>query len=178
MTIEQPNAPLADLAPDPVEFAPWPTLVENDDLLLGRLTFDVGSPLATSVREGLSYALPPSPQPQSRDLEASFISTARGTIIRFGFSDVIAFRVLDENGLIQLWEASRATPRPAQTTFRATGHAWSRESMIAFLGEGAKARFSYFVATNEWCLEVICNAEPEVVEIGPAIIARAEANGS
>ncbi|WP_342249554.1 hypothetical protein [Sphingomonas sp. OTU376] len=84
---------------------------------------------------------------------------------------MIAFRVLDENGLLDLWHASASTPRPGQTTFRATGHPWSQESFLAFLGAGDCPRFSYFIATSDLCLELVCSADPAVEIVGPALVA-------
>jgi hypothetical protein len=163
------TTPTLDLTAAGVEFAPWPTIVENDDLYLGRLSFDIGSPLVTN-RTGLSYALPPSTQSRTGELDALFVSVNRGTAIQFSFNDVIAFRVLDENGLLELWNASATKPRPARTTFRARGHAWADESFLVFLDEGNEARFSYFIATDGWCLEVVCHEEPSVQENGSAVV--------
>lgn len=164
--------PVLDLTADGVEFAAWSTTVESDDLHLGRLSFDLGSPLVTYIQEGLSYALPPPVSRQHRELEATFISKDKDAVVLFRFDQIIAFRVLDENGLLELWEASSKTPRPAQTTFRARGHAWANESFLVFLGEGLKSRFSYFIATDDWCLEVVCVSEPEVSITEPAVIAK------
>jgi hypothetical protein len=167
-----------DITRDGVEFAPWSTCVETDDLHFFRLGFDLGSPLVTDFRRGLSYSLPSVSNPRAHELEATFISIDKGAEIRFAFDDVIAFRVLDENGLLELWEASAITPRPAETTFRARGHAWANESFLVFLGDGESPRFSYLVATSDLCLEVVCSREPKVTEVGPAVITKADASGS
>jgi hypothetical protein len=55
-------------------------------------------------------------------------------------------------------------------------HAWASESVLAFLGNELNPRFSYLVATNDLCLEVVCSPSPEVTEIGPAVITKAEAS--
>ena len=170
MTTDETAASIIDLTADGVEFASWSTIVENDDLHLGRLSFDLGSPLVTYVQERLTYALPAADHLQGQELQASYVSKEKGTIIRFGFRDVVAFRVLDEDGLLELWNASSLAPRPAQTTFRARGHAWASESLLVFLSEEQTARFSYFVVTAGWCLEVVCRAEPVVAEVGAAIV--------
>jgi hypothetical protein len=170
VTDEASKTSVIDLTAAGVEFAPWATIVENDELHLGRLSFDIGSPLVTFPKKGITYDLPPAAQPQARELEAFFISTDRETIVQFSFNEVIAFRVLDEGGLLELWEASASKPRPAQTTFRARGHAWADESLLVFLGERNEARFSYFVATDDMCVEVVCLETPEVKEIGAAVI--------
>ena len=114
--------------------------------------------------------LPSSEPPQRQTLEATFVSVTKTAVIRFGFSGVIAFRVLDENGLLELWQASAATPRPAHATFRARGHKWADESFLVFLAEGDAPRFSYFVATRSTCLEVVCYDEPSVSNLGPALV--------
>lgn len=160
-----------DFTANGVEFSPWSTEVENDQLFLGRLSFEEGAPLVTLPEEGLALSLP-SGRTQDHALEATFVSSDKKAVIRFGFNGVIAFRVLDENGLLELWSASAATPRPAQSTFRARGHKWMDESFLVFLDRGEKARFSYFVATNDLCLEVVCRDEPEVTEIGPAVVTK------
>ncbi len=163
-----PDIPVINLTKDGVEFAPWPTIVENDDLCLGRLSFDLGAPLVTLNQEGISYSPPQSAAPPCQELQATFFSIEKRAVIRFKWNDVIAFRVLDENGLLQIWEASAAAPRPAQSTFRARGHAWADESFLVFFSGGEKARYSYFVATDDWCLEVVSHSEPEVADMGPA----------
>jgi hypothetical protein len=169
MANDDTHTQVVDFTARGVEFAPWPTLVENDELHLGRITFDVGSPIVTYIQERLAYSLPSVSPEQTYSLEATFISASKGRIFRFGF-DPIAFRVLDENGLVELWNASASAPRPAQATFRARGHGWAAESFLVFLGEGDLPRYSYFVATSDLCLEVVCDSEPSVFDVGPAVI--------
>lgn len=170
MTDEAAKTLVIDLTSAGVEFAPWSTIVENDELYLGRLSFDIGSPLVTFPKEGRTYELPSSSHLQAEELEAYFVSTDRETVIQFSFNEVIAFRVLQENGLLELWDASTSNPRPARTTFRARGHGWADDSFLVFLGEHNEARFSYFVATEHLCLEVVCFQPPEVKEVGPAVV--------
>ena len=162
--------------PASIEFAAWPTVVENDDLALGRLNFDVGSPLI-SFPSGKSLALTSKGRTQQYVLEATFISVEKEQVIRFASNEVIAFRVLDENGLLDLWHASETAPRPGRTTFRATGHKWTGESFLVFLEEGEKPRFSYFIATNDLCLELVCYSDPLVEVLGPAVV-KSISNGS
>lgn len=170
MARNQCNPPSSAHTATGVEFASWPTEVENDDLWLGRLSFDIGAPLVTFMKSQTSYSLPPSDQTHDHTLQADFVSTDKQSTVRFIFQDVIAFRVLDENGLLELWDASEANPRPASTTFRARGHKWSDESLLVFTTAGPQLRFSYFIATDAHCLEVVCPEDPTVKNIGPAIM--------
>lgn len=159
-----------------VEFSPWPTEVENDDLWLGKLSFDVGAPLVTIIKDKTTYSLPSSDPSHKRTLEADFVSIDKSAVIRLIFQNVIAFRVLEENGLLELWGASDVNPRPASTTFRARGHKWSEESVLVFMAEGSELRFSYFVATDMHCLEVVCPEDPIVTNMGPALVTTQKPN--
>jgi len=173
MTNEDARVPALDFTAKGVEFAEWQTIVANDDLYLGSLTFQDRSPFVTLIQEGVTLSLRRFEDARTHALEATFISVNRKSEIRFAFNSVVAFRLLDENGLLELWEASAANPRPAHTTFRARGHQWCAESMLVFLDVRDEPRYSYFVATSDRCLEVVCQEEPEVMEIGPAIVAKA-----
>ncbi|MES2043617.1 MAG: hypothetical protein V4475_07055 [Pseudomonadota bacterium] len=167
---DEPDKSRLDLTANGVEFAAWTTEVENDDLILGRVSFDLGS-LLTSLADGTSLGLPPADPPQLKPLEATFVSVEKRAIYRFAFSGVIAFRVLDENGLTAFAQASSKTPPPANTTFRARGHKWADESVLVFLAdEGDAPRYSYFVMTSDTCLEVVCYDEPSVTDLGPAVV--------
>ncbi|WP_155912071.1 hypothetical protein [Methylobacterium sp. 77] len=165
---------MPDQTPTGIVFSPWPTDVESDDLWLGRLSFDVGTPLVIFAKDNISYSLPSTNPNHDHSLEADFVSTDKKAVIRFAFQGVIAFRMLDENGLLELWEASNSDPRSAKTTFRARGHKWSDESFLVFMAGGSEQRSSYFIATEAHCLEVVCDAEPSVTNIGPALVSHAE----
>lgn len=166
------NQSFPDLTAKGVEFAAWPTEVENDKLLFGRVSFDPGCELG-AFPDGTSLGLPPVNPRQQEMLEATFVSINKKTIFRFGFDRVIAFRVLDENGLTELAQASAETPPPAYTTFRARGHKWADESFLVFLAdEGDAPRFSYFVMTDDTCLEVVCDDEPSVTCLGSAVVTK------
>jgi len=164
--------PVLDLTAKGVEFAAWHTEVESDELWLARVAYEEAGPLVTLVREGLGFSLPETCR-QDHRLEATFISIERQAVIRFGFDAVVAYRVLDENGLTELWEASSSTPRPTGTTFRARGHRWAAESPLVFLDGGDMPRFSYFVVTAFLCLEVVCYDPPSVATLGPALVTAA-----
>lgn len=142
-----------------VQFKAWHTPVEDDDLILGRVKFDAGSPLATFA-DGTSLSLPP--EPTRFPLVATFISSNKHAIVTFGFPAVTAYRVVDENGLVELWDANAKHPRPTASTFRVRGHQWSKESFLAFVDEDPKGAFSYVVATQNLCLEVIAHLDPQI----------------
>lgn len=168
------NDPL-DLTAGGVVFGEWRTEVANDDLTL----VSVGYLFSRSVEypsDGFGLKPPNPPKPRDHDLEAIFLSKDKKAVVRFRFQNVRAFRVLDEAGLVELWEASAITPRPADTTFRVRGHGWQDESFLEWFMAAGPDYFSYMVATSLACLEVICSSEPSV-DIQPAIEHAVEISG-
>ena len=128
-----------DLTADGVQFAVWQTGVENDELNLVSLSLT-----------------------NERTLTATFVSKQKQAEVTFTFLDARAFRVVDEGGLLELWGASKDNPRPAQTTFRVRGHLWQSESPLAWIHGTSEPYFSYMIATDWDCLEVVSFEPPEV----------------
>lgn len=123
-----------------VEFAPWSTVIADDRVALLDVRFDA----------------------VERQLEALLEGEAGRILVRF--VEVGGFRVLDETGLTQLWAASEAAPRPGHTTFRVRGHRWTAESEITF-HLGTSNGWSYMIATDDDCLEVLTRVEPVVEHV-------------
>ena len=128
-----------DLTRDGVQFAKWRTAVQDDALALRSVGYS-----------------------DARILTASFTALNRKEDVEFRFPDTWAFRVLDEGALLELWAASSEAPRPAQTTFRVRGHKWQDESFLAWIHGTSEPYFSYMIATDWDCLEVVCHGRPKV----------------
>jgi hypothetical protein len=158
-----------DFTADGVQFAPWCTPVENDDLQLISVSFG-GSGEINYPNDGVSLRLPSDcAVPNSQELEATFFSREQRAVVTFKFTEVNAFRVVDEGGLLEMWEASSRTPRPAGTTFRVRGHGWQAESALAWIHGADKDHYSYMIATGWECLEVVGFKDP-AIELRPAIV--------
>jgi hypothetical protein len=151
-----------------VTFAPWDTPVANDGLTLVTLRYGVTPSRIEYPTLGFALA-PIDEEPRRFELEAVFLSREKRAAINFGFSDVSAFRVLDEAGLVELWNASAQTPRPSSATFMVRGHTWQKESeLLWFHGEN---RYSFMIATDGECLEVVTSTPP-LVEVSEARVER------
>ncbi len=86
-------------------------------------------------------------------------------IYRVTFTDIAAMRLLDEGGLLEFWQKTEARGgRPGRTTFRVRNHAWTRESVISFLPSDG---WSYVIASDDECLEVVSAAVPQVTAETP-----------
>lgn len=170
MTTAQSNE--LDLTSQGVEFAPWSTAVENDELLLLSVDYSASN-YVDFLSEGFRLTHPEISTQDISILIARFISKDKRAGVNFVFRNVCAFRMLDEHGLMELWEASAEKPRPAQSTFQVRGHAWQAESPLVWYMRPGSNYFSYMVATGWECLEVICSAEPSI-KIVPATIHQLE----
>jgi len=130
---------ILDLTADGVQFAEWQTIVQDDDLSLVSLNLT-----------------------NDHTLTATFSSHQQQSEVAFIFSNARAFRVLDEGGLLELWQAFKEKPRPAQSTFRVRGHQWQSESPLAWILGADEPYFSYMIATDWDCLEVVAFDPPEI----------------
>ena len=162
---EMPEGP--EVAQGAIEFAPWPTAVENDELWLVTLRYGDASQKVDFVSDGFSLQLAEGAAPERGVLEATFFSREKRAAIVFTFTHVSAFRVLDEHGLTDMWLASSKEERPAHTTFKVKGHKWQEESFLTWFMSSCE--FSFMIATGWDCLEVVSASEP-TIELRCAIV--------
>ena len=173
--MKEPPANTLDFTANGVEFAPWATVVEGDDLTLVSTTFKSGS-YVDYPDEGVTLTLDGEDQPYGV-LEAVFLSREKRRAVRFSCQSVWAFRVLDEGGLLELWEASSRTPRPAFATFRVRGHAWQDESVLMWVHGADSEHFSWMIATNAECLEIVTCEELQVEVLSDASVTVSSSSG-
>jgi hypothetical protein len=146
----------------PIEFAEWRTSIENDDLHLLDVVYKDGGGAFEFFTLGFGVDIPPN-RTMSKDLVARFFSADQKAIYRISCSP-IAYRVLDEHGLVELWSAAAEQGgRPGQATFKVRNHGWTRESVLSFFN-GAQDGYSYVIATGWDCLELVCFDPPEIVK--------------
>jgi hypothetical protein len=162
---QKPNNP--DDTASSIEFAAWPTLVENDELHLVSLRYGDDAKKVDFVSEGFSLELPGNETGTTSALEATFLSREKRAAVVFAFDNVSAFRVLDEHGLVDMWNASASASRPAQATFKVKGHKWQEESFLSWVMP--QCEWSFLVATGWDCLEVVTPTEP-TIELRPATV--------
>lgn len=99
-----------------------------------------------------------------KDLTARIYVYDSNTIYRVVFSTISAFRLLDEHGLIQFWtKTEELGGRPAKTTFQVRNHLWTEESTISFF-LGTDEGWSFVIASDNDCLEVLSQQPPLIVE--------------
>jgi hypothetical protein len=156
--------------PSPVEFAPWSTPIENDRLQLVEVVYGGTGLLIDLPPENLRVEVPAGRDEALPTLSARFLSLDKLKIYQISCWKPSAFRVLDEHGLTELWEAGgEQESKRGNSTFRVRNHLWNRESMLSFamVGEGA---YSYLIATDWDCLEIVTHDPPSVELVGDAVV--------
>jgi hypothetical protein len=141
-------------------------VIENDDLTLAGLNYFSTD---TVTFPDVELALPGSTEDPGYALMAMFFSRQKQAVARILFRELRAFRILDEGGLVDLWHASQKIGRPGKTTFKVRGHGWQTESELEWLMGAPPDQYSYVVATNWQCLEVVC-FEPPYIELEAAVV--------
>lgn len=136
------------------EFGRWETPFENTSVDVIDLAWGAGPlwPLVVRVQVAGSDEATQADDP----------------LCRVTFSEVSAFRALDEGGLPEFWWETKARGgRPGLTTFRVRNHAWSHESFLSFF-HGTAEGWSHVIATDGLCVEVVARNPPEITLETPA----------
>lgn len=143
------------------EFGQWRTPFENTRVEVLEVAFAPPRPwpdaAAPDYRDRSLLRAP-----GDSDLTARVYSYDTNSIYRVVFEHISAFRLLDEGGLLQFWEKTEALGgRPAKTTFKVRNHLWAEESFVSFF-LGTNDGWSFIIASDNECLEVLSAKEPVV----------------
>ena len=139
-----------------VEFAPWETPFKNAELLVLDLRFQTGHGAHENETEDIGIDSPEENGREEPELIVRLLHCEDDAVYSLVFHGVGAFRLLDEHGLLELWqETSNLGGRPAQSTFRVRNHLWSKESHLSFFSF-ATDDWSFVIATDWECVEVVC----------------------
>ncbi|HAJ90599.1 MAG TPA: hypothetical protein DCM27_06255 [Rhodospirillaceae bacterium] len=79
------------------------------------------------------------------------------------FENVYAYRVLDEHGLGELWNAAQCAGIKLNTAFRVSHHGWHTESPLSFIFGAYEGVEGSFMLKSDWeCVEIICAYAPHI----------------
>jgi hypothetical protein len=99
-------------------------------------------------------------EPDGGDLVVRVHDRDADRIFRLVFPTIAALRLVDEGGLVETWrKTAEFGGRPGRTTFRVRNHAWTHESVIAFL---ASDGWSFLIATDTDGLDVVSVTAPVI----------------
>ncbi len=144
-----------------VEFGVWDTPFMDGDITILDVSYLDGELSNEYGDERVRFSLPPTRNLGSASLVVRLFHKEDRSVYALSFKDVGAFRVLDEHGLLDVWAASDERPRPNQSTFMVRNHRWSEDSMLSFVNF-ADDGWSYLIATDFDCVEVVCSQPPKI----------------
>lgn len=151
-----------------VEFADWNTPFRYGNLHIISVEYGTGP-------HEIVYRLPDriyrlnSDQPEDAPaLKAKVLDTESNLLYEVAFPSVLGFRVLDEHGLLELWGTDTYEPKKLGGTFLVRNHMWHKESPVTFTC-GMDGEWSYMIATDDDCLEIVSSAEPVIQSLGEVV---------
>jgi len=149
---------------DALQFEEWETPFWGGDLQIIDLHWGDGS-FSCRTKEGKEFKLEENPLFKNVELQAHILDLSDGCLYRINYSQVNGFRLLDEHGLLELWEERDKQKVKLKSTFKVKNHMWSKESPLTFF-HGNSDEWSHVVSTDNECLEVVCENTPSIVKIG------------
>lgn len=141
------------------EFAQWQTPFEKGDIQILQTCFGNGGGYVGYPKEELLYEFDRTNHQPWGSLTIRLFHKETSTIYRVLFREVGAFRMLDEDSLLELGD--KANSQILGSTVRVRNHAWSRESVIGFLNH-TKDGWSWLITSENWCIEILCLGEPHI----------------
>ena len=155
--------PVHSFASGEFEFGEWRTPFSDSDVTILEVAY---APKRPDPDDKPRYYRDQSllRTPGDDDLVARVYNSDTDCIFRAVFSETIAFRLLDEHGLTQLWSKTEELGgRPAKSTFRVRNHLWTAESRISFI-HGTDDGWSFVIASDLECLEVLSVRPPLITK--------------
>ena len=148
-----------------IEFSEWNTPFRKGDLHIVSVEYGTGPYSITYHEPKRTYSLNEDHPEDSPAVVAKILDTKSETLYRLSFQTVTGFRVLDEHGLTEIWGMETYDPKELGGTFMVRGHSWHKESPITFVF-GIEGEWSYMVATNDECLEIVSASPPIIKSLG------------
>ena len=143
-----------------VTFSSWQTPFSDAKIEIIDLCFGNGG-VDSQIDEHGSFKKDAERSIGMSDLSVRVLVYETREVCQLHYKDVFAFRVVDEGGLNEIWQAtSEQGGRPGETTFRVAGHTWSKENEFGFANVSEQGAF--MLATDWDCLEVLCIEPPEI----------------
>lgn len=151
-----------------IEFADWNTPFRHGTLHIVSVEYGTGACEIVCHRPYQTYRLN-SDQPENAPaLKARVLDTESNLLYEISFASILGFRLLDEHGLLELWDTDAYKARKPGGTFLVRNHSWHKESPLTFAC-GMDGEWSYMLATDNDCVEVVSAAEPAVRSLGEVI---------
>ncbi|WP_192890952.1 hypothetical protein [Vibrio bathopelagicus] len=137
-------------------FEPWDTPFNEGTLSIISVVWG-GDEWRVSYSSGKSYHFQ-MPARARALLTVTLFHLESESVFELKFLSASAFRLLDEGGLLHIWSERQIN----HNCFKVKGHPWSIESPVTF-AMGSDNGYSFFITTDDDCVEVVCRYPPEIV---------------
>lgn len=141
-----------------MEIQSWETPIGNGDIFIINLVWGCRD-WYVEYPDGLRYEVS-TPGLTADDLKVQIFHSKTETLYEMYCESPGAYRMLDEHGLMEIWSSDKILPN----TFKVSSHGWSNESPLSFFHH-SKDGWSYIIATDGECLEVVTRLEPQFREL-------------
>jgi len=146
-----------------IQFEEWKTPFSDGDLQIIDLHWGDGS-FSCRTKEGKEFKLEQNPLFKNVELQTHILNLNDGCLYKINYSQVNGFRMLDEHGLLEIWEKRDEQAIKLKSTFKVKNHLWSKESPLTFFMADSN-EWSHVVSTDSECLEVVCGDIPSITLI-------------
>jgi hypothetical protein len=144
-----------------VEFKDWKTPFQFGEIMILETRYGNGGGYIDFTKVEIRYEIPPAEDVDYFNLSIKLFHRETEAVYHVTFPEIAGYRVLDENGLTQLWVQGRA--ESYGNTCRVRGHMWSEESYLSFLGTADG--MSWLICSDAECVEVLSHDEPKITKL-------------
>ncbi len=139
-----------------MEVKDWNTPFSEGSIYIVDLSWN-GKNFSIKYPDGNMYNLSGSKRHDKYPLIVSVFHVESEGVYDLMFKFVSGFRLLDEGGLLEIWNEGESFSNCALIK----GHGWEQESPITFLS-GFEDEWSHLIATENECVEVVSREHPEI----------------
>ena len=144
-----------------LEIKDWDTPFEKGSIHITAIKWGIPDFWVENNQTGKRIIAPNVVQLEDSGLYAYILHEDTLSLYEVIYRNVQGFRLLDEGGLLELWEFAKKTKRNLCNTFKVRNYLWSKESPLIFF-HGNSDEYSHLISTDNECLEVVCQERPEI----------------
>lgn len=153
-----------------IQLCDWETILSGKETYILSVGFSRENEFGLGIENSHFYTIPNShfQNPFFTELLVRVFVPETEEVYRIKFSNVGAFRVIDEHGLQEIIQEIYLQKVTTVPTIKSRNHGWVKESPASFF-MGCKDGWSFLIITGWDCLEVLTVSEPVFELEGKAI---------
>ncbi|KQY19797.1 hypothetical protein [Rhizobium sp. Root482] len=142
------------------EFREWVTPFSDLDVLVAEVGYAPDSLLPDAAEKLRPLSLFKESGRNALTIRLCDNGKDSDVVYKVCFETAHAFRIMDEIGLMELWQQTKKLGgRPARTSFQVRNHLWCRESPMSFFQTDG---WAYVIASIGDCVEIVSPRPPVI----------------